>query len=607
MNGIFGYAATAPSPSREEAARVRDVMAARGPDGHGLWSSSDGRCVLAHRRLAILDLSDRALQPMRCRDGRYTIVFNGEIYNYPELRRAAVAAGHVFETTSDTEILLYLFARHGAEMLSHLRGMFAFAIWDDHARSLFLARDPFGIKPLFLADRHGTLRFASQVRALRAGQGIRDERDPAGVIGFMLLGSVPEPFTWYQDISALPAGHCMSVDASGVRQWRYTDLTAILSAAGGRRGDRHAALADARAAIRDSVKAHLLSDVPVGLFLSSGIDSAAVLGIAMEQAKHPIHAITLGFDDFAGTTNDEVPVARRIAEYYGAPHNVRRIDRAEFLEDLRAILTTMDQPSIDGINTWFVAKAARENGLKVALSGIGGDEMLGGYPSFVDVPRWVRRYGRLARLPGLGAGLARLMRTVVPWYIAAHPKAPGLLRHTSTIGGSYLVRRSLRLPDDLADVQDPAVVKAGLARLEIVARMNATLNPMPDTPQAAVSLLELSFYMRNQLLRDADWAGMQHSVEIRTPMIDIDLFTRLAPLIGGLPAGIGKQLLADAPNKVLPDWHRHRPKTGFSIPYAGWMAGIRDLDQRNGKAASSNGLLSRTWSNYVFQQYPAGA
>ena len=599
LNGIFAYAATV--PDRGEAIAVRDAMATRGPDGSGLWASDDGRCLLGHRRLSIIDLDDRALQPMASRDGRYRIVFNGEIYNYAALRDAALAAGRSLATTSDTETLLDLYDQHGPDMLDHLRGMFAFAIWDSVAHTLFVARDPFGIKPLYYSDQGGTFRFASQVQALRAGGGVSDVRDPAGVVGFMLMGSVPEPFTWYRDIAALPAGHCMTIDMSGVKQRRYVNPAQILVAAERAPIGPPAAIADARAAIRDSITAHLTADVPVGLFLSGGIDSAAILGVAMEHAHKPIEAITLGFEEYTGTDEDEVPVAARIAEFYGANHHVRRIGRDEFLADLGDILGHMDQPSIDGINTWFVSKAAREQGLKVAMSGVGADELLGGYPSFITVPAWHARYGAFARLPGVGAGMARMLRTAAPGFAANNPKATGLLRFTGTLGGAYLVRRALRLPDDFGDLLDRDFVAAGLKRLGLVDRMNAVLDPQPASAHGSVTLLETNFYMRNQLLRDADWAGMRHSIEIRTPMVDIDLFRRTAPAIPHLRPGQGKQLLAEVPAKPLPDWHRYRPKTGFNIPYGRWMSGIPGLAVHN--AGNSKGLLSRQWSRYLLDHY----
>ena len=354
-------------------------------------------------------------------DGRFVIVFNGEIYNYRELRCALETRGIRFRTTSDTEVLLHLYARHRAEMVHRLRGMFAFAIWDEERRGLFLARDPYGIKPLYTANDGWTFRFASQVKALLAGGQIARELEPAGLVGFYLFGSVPEPFTLYRDIRAVPAGHTQWVDAGGPREPEpFANLAAIL-AAGAESAAPRAGLPElVRTAVLDSVRAHLLSDVEVGLFLSAGVDSGTLLGLMRDAGQREIRAITLAFDEFRGTEEDEVPLAAQVAERYQARHIVRHVDEREFRDDLPTILEAMDQPSIDGINTWFIAKAAREAGLKVALSGLGGDELLAGYPSFTDLPRWRRRLGPLAAVPGVGRVARMLIGAFAPGLAASH-------------------------------------------------------------------------------------------------------------------------------------------------------------------------------------------
>lgn len=607
LNGIYSYRDSAPPPSAEEVRRTSDAQRLRGPDGDGFFTSANGRCLFAHRRLSIIDLSERGLQPMHSASGRYTIVYNGEIYNYPELRAEALAAGRKLVSDSDTEILLHLYEQHGPAMLQQLRGMFAISIWDEAEQSLFLARDPFGIKPLYYSDDGGTIRFASQVKGLMAGGAISREPDPAGTIGFLLLGSVPEPFTWYQAVSALPAGHYLTVTPRGVgAPQRYAEPANILHEAIGQPTSRAEAASLGVQAIRQSVRAHLLADVPVGLFLSGGIDSASILGIASDFQSGPIQSITLGFSEFAGTHDDEAPLAARLAEYYGADHQVRWVDREEFNADIDALFAAMDQPSIDGINTWFVAKAAASAGLKVAMSGIGGDELLGGYGTFSNVPSWHARFGLISRLPALAPVLERGIRTLMPRLAREKPKMTGLLRHADTLGGTYFVARALRMPDQLPKGLDPAFVKEGLRKLDLRNRMNAPLDPMPGSSQGAVSLLELAFYARNQLLRDADWAGMAHSIEIRTPLLDFELFKQLAPLIGHLKPSEGKQLLADAPGKPLPDWLRYRSKTGFSIPYASWMRDMPALTADGPVSAGNRGEISRRWSNYVLDRYSAG-
>src|SRR5256714_3243060 len=275
INGIFAYNPCAGIPTDSELLATREAMRARGPDGAGAWWSGDRRCGLGHRRLAILDLSERAGQPMASDDGRYGVTFNGEIYNYPSLRKELEAEGVVFRSMSDTEVLLHLFARDGATMVHRLRGMYAFAIWDSIARRLFLARDPYGIKPLYTANDGWTFRFASQVKALLAGGVVSRDPGPAGIVGFHLFGSVPEPFTLYRDIRALPAGHTQWVDAAGPREPKsFSNLAAVLAAEGRRPvSDSEVEVADiVRTAVSDSVRAHLLADVEVGAFLSAGID-----------------------------------------------------------------------------------------------------------------------------------------------------------------------------------------------------------------------------------------------------------------------------------------------------------------------------------------------
>jgi asparagine synthase (glutamine-hydrolysing) len=540
-------------------------------------------------------------------DGRYVVTFNGEIYNYPSLRSELEAEGAVFQTTSDTEALLHLFARDGAAMVHRLRGMYAFAIWDNVARRLFLARDPYGIKPLYAANDGWTFRFASQVKALLAGGGVSRDPEPAGLVGFHLFGSVPEPFTLYRDIRALPAGHSQWVDAAGPREPKpFANLAAIL-ADGARKAVPASELRErVRDGLSDSLQAHLLADVEVGIFLSSGVDSGSLLGLMRDVGRSNIRAITLAFEEFAGSQEDEAPLAARVARHYGAGHIVRRVAKKEFDNELPAIFEAMDQPSIDGVNNWFVSKAAKEAGLKVALSGLGGDELLAGYPSFLDVPRWRRRFGPLAAMPGLGRLARQFALTFAPRFAGANPKALGLLEHASSWAGAYLLRRGLFLPHELAQVMDAGLAREGLRRLRPLRRVSASLVPDPGSDVARVVVLESTQYMRNQLLRDADWAGMAHGVEIRVPLVDKTLLEGLAPVIGQIRPGEGKVALAGAPSRPLPNEIVTRAKTGFGVPTSAWAGEALASDGvRN--PGKSKGLSSRRWSQFVFRAAgPAG-
>jgi asparagine synthase (glutamine-hydrolysing) len=326
INGIYAFHAAASLPGEDELLATREHMRSRGPDGAGAWWSTDRRCGFGHRRLSIIDLSDRASQPMTSADGRYLVVFNGEIYNYPALRKDLERDGAQFRSTSDTEALLHLYANYGAAMLDRLRGMYAFAIWDNVKRTLFLARDPYGIKPLYAANDGLTFRFASQVKALLAGGQVSRDPEPAGLVGFHLFGHLPEPFTLYRQIRALPAGHFQWVDEAGPREPQpFANLAAVLAEA----SEDHAQPSELNAGVRhatlDSVRAHLLADVEVGVFLSAGVDSGAILGMMRDAGQEKIRAITLHFQEFAGTAEDEAPLAAEVAKFYGAEHIIRRV------------------------------------------------------------------------------------------------------------------------------------------------------------------------------------------------------------------------------------------------------------------------------------------
>lgn len=571
INGIFALGAAASAVDLDELRATQAQMAARGPDGSGEWRSDDGRVAIAHLRLAIIDPRPESAQPMTTQDGRLHITFNGEIYNYEALRDELIAAGVAFRTHSDTEVLLVLYAREGADMVKRLRGMFAFAIYDARDDSLFLARDPYGIKPLYYAASSGVFRFASQVKALLAGGAVARALEPAGVTGFLLWGSVPEPYTLYRDIRSLPSGCTMRVTRSGAqaprRYWSLSEVVArsIAAAAAVPAGGEVEYM---REALLDSVRAHLVADVPVGAFLSAGVDSSTIVGLARELRSAPIETITLTTDEFRGTRNDEAPAAAEIARHLDVRHHVRSISLREFEADLPAFLAAMDQPTIDGLNTWFVSKVAAEAGLKVALSGLGGDELLGGYPTFRKIPRMVERWQPLNRLPAAGTLFCTLYSGLSAWYPKMNPKYAGLARYGGTYRGAYLIERGVVKPWELRHVLDRDVAGAGLERL---AGEGDELGDAPMSGFAKVSILESSRYMRNQLLRDADWAGMAHSLEIRVPLVDAVLTERLAGLAATGRFHFDKSALLKVLPRGLPASAAERAKTGFTVPLWQWL------------------------------------
>ncbi len=528
------------------------------------------------------------------------ITFNGEIYNHLELRRELEGLGHRFTTDSDTEVILHGYAEWSAEVLTRLRGMFAFAVHDEHTGEIFLARDPYGIKPLYYAWDGSRLAVASQVRALVAAGFSSHQPDPAGWVGFLLFGSVPEPWTTWRGIRQLPAGSTMVLRngtlesprryASIVGAFAEASQTADLSAS----TDVQEAV---RSAVLDSVRAHLVADVPVGAFLSAGVDSGTLVALMREVGCEDIHTITLGFEEFRGTPEDEVPLAEETARRYGTRHTTRIIGREEFLDDWPKVLQAMDQPSVDGANTWLVSKAAHEAGLKVVVSGVGGDELFGGYPSFRQIPRWMRTMRRIHAIPLASHSGYLLSRAATRVSSRIPAKLPALFRYAHTIPGAYFARRGLFMPWELEAILEPDFARAGLREFSPLKWIGSVFEPEPPTALGQVMALESSIYLRNQLLRDADWASMDHSLELRTPLVDWRLWCTLAPTLA-LREAPGKAPLAGALAGAVPTHWSNRPKTGFGLPLARWWPETGPKGSRSRKGPAS---VSRTLARNLAQ------
>jgi asparagine synthase (glutamine-hydrolysing) len=597
MCGIAGFVSSEEaieSSSVDAVRRMTHRMRLRGPDAEGLWTNKG--VVLGHRRLAILDLDPRSNQPMIAPGEEYAIVFNGEIYNFRELRRELEAEGVAFHTTSDTEVLLALYAREGERMLPRLRGMFALAIWSLRTRELFLARDPYGIKPLYYAQTERGLVFASQVKAILASGLVSATSEPAGIAGFYLWGSVPEPWTLYRGVLALPCGHWLRVQAGRAEApVCWADIRDSWRQPGVPRSAEQLR-EDVRQAVTDSVRAHLVSDVPVSVFLSGGIDSGTIAALTSEMGAQ-VEGITVGFDEFSSKHEDEVPTAAAIAAHYGLPHHVRRISRDEFEQDIPLILDAMDQPSIDGVNTWFAAKAAAESGYKVVLSGVGGDELFYGYSLMKELPRREAQGQALTAIPG-----ARLLVKAACAFLAngnRHPKLKGIADFMGSLEGAYFLKRSLFLPQELPILMGKEAAREGLARLGGSPPGMAKANAV--TGAAGVCLLDSTHYLRNQLLRDSDWASMAHSLELRTPLVDAALLHALRLVHTGFVGGAGKRMLAQSPMSPLPEQIIARPKSGFGVPMTQWLAAATEQRDWNSipLLAGRGTPWTRRWARVV--------
>ena len=610
--GIFAYHDASPMVDRGELRRIRDFMSPRGPDGSGEWFSEEGRIGLGHRRLAVIDLTTKAAQPMENEDGTLVISFNGEIYNYRQLRFDLERKGFIFRSQSDTEVLLQLYEQEGEAMVHRLRGMFALILWDSKRKIMLLIRDPYGIKPLYYADDGRTLRIASQVKALLQSNRVSRLREPAGIAGFFLTGSVPEPYTTYREIHQVPAGSIVTVNQSGTSPPRtYFSVARIFLEAvdtartKGAKKSIEETREVTREALLDSIRHHFVSDVPVGVFLSAGVDSGVLVGLAQEVGIRNLRTITLSFGEFQGQHHDEAPLAKEVSSLYKANHKIWKLSRTEFKTELPRILKAMDQPSVDGVNTYFASKFATEMGLKVVLSGLGGDELFGGYSSFKEIPNLVRALKIPSRFPFLGDGFRHAFQIVRRHLTTLGPKYAGLLKFGGTYPGAYFLRRGLFMPWELGSVIGQEIANEGLKRLHLLDHFRQAIEPDPKTPFGRVAALEASLYMRNQLLRDTDWAGMSHSLEIRTPYIDTPLLTALAPILvsSKTPFRHPKQLLTTSVKTPLPSKVLNRSKTGFQVPFGQWLETGETLDGWRGISdlARRDCPWARRWAYTVYK------
>lgn len=571
MCGIAGIFRTQGFVTPADQCAVDRMIAAqthRGPDDRGTFG--DNRSVMGHCRLSILDLSAAGHQPMGNEDGTIWITYNGEIYNYVELKNALEARGHRFAGHSDTEVIIHGYEEWGIEqLLSKLRGMFAFAAYDARNRRLVLARDRFGIKPLYYtrsADG-AAFAFASEVRAVRTAWRPATGVDRFALTGFLLFGSIPAPRTISQSIHCLPAAHYLVLSSEGQRLTRYWDLA--IPSEGDLKDNTEAGLSIAET-LRESMKSHLVSDVPVGVFLSGGMDSAAIVAVCSRVSRR-LATVTIRFGE---SQFDESADARAVADRFGTKHHEIIVSRSDFMSDLPAVLDAMDQPTNDGVNTYYVSQAARQIGLKVVLSGLGGDEVFWGYPHY----RWIAGHRPWLRILLESPEVVRravLIGASTYGRICGKEKWGRLhyLRNHPTYSGVYFATRGFFSPQQVCRLTGSSPAEVNDIAATILAD-GLSSNVARTSCPATVNHLELARYLHDQLLRDADVFSMAHSIEMRVPFLDHELVSRMARLSARrkLAKTTNKPVLMDAVNDLAVNAAAVRRKKGFAFPISAWMS-----------------------------------
>lgn len=604
---------------RERAVAMREAMRHRGPDDAGLFLSLDARLAFVNCRLAIRDLSPAGHMPMSfSRRGnnasdRVVITYNGEIYNADELRAELQRAGHVFRSTGDTEVVLRGYLEWGDAVVTRLRGMFAFGILTlerSNVKTLFLARDRLGIKPLYYAHTAQAFLFASELKGLLAARLVSRELDPASLVAYLMLGTVPNPRTIYRSVQALEPGCTLTLDlATHETRWaRYWAFPAEQepSASPPQVGayvqrDDASVVEQTRVQLQDAVRSHLVSDVPLGAFLSGGLDSSAVVALMRQVTNGTIRTCAMVFEE---SEYSEAPFARAVAQQVGAEHYERVVTGQDVANEMERILWAMDQPTIDGVNTYFVSKTAREAGLTVALSGLGGDELFGGYPNtFAGVPRLMRRLRAVQRVPGGGAVAQTLLTRVAPY--SRYAKVADALARPVTLASAYLTCRGLFAPREVKSLVAPDLWRAA-HEFDPVAYIAQRSNVPTFQPSTFTwtSCAELATYTHNQLLRDTDVMSMAHSLEVRVPLLDhllVESVLRL-PAADKMNGGGPKSLLLQAVGALLPASVRERrAKQGFTFPFDRWLRGPLQpwiVQHANGNDILQKDAVARVWRAY---------
>jgi asparagine synthase (glutamine-hydrolysing) len=606
--------------------RMMEALWHRGPDEDGLLVAPS--VALGMRRLSIIDLPG-GHQPVFNETGNMAVVFNGEIYNFRQLRGALEGRGHAFRTHSDTEVIVHAYEEWGEECLRELRGMFAFAVWDarasgtsgDAARGarVFLARDRLGIKPLYYSRAGGGFLFASEVRALIASGCVAPHVAADSLEAYLLFGSVAEPSTIVEGVYSLPPGHCVALQAdapqAALQPKRYWDFSgAALETGGSRPKNFTDAARQLRPLLEETVRDHLIADVPLGVFLSSGLDSTALVALA-SRSQTNLHTFTVVFPE---ERFSEAKISRATAAHFKTNHQEMLLAPAQVLAQLEEAVGALDQPTMDGLNTYFVSRAARQAGLKVALSGLGGDELFGGYSTFRTTPT-------AAFVAGLGRwvpGPFRRLTAAAAVKIAAGDavrKAAAAWRSPDDLPHAYYFTRLLFTPSRVRRLLAPyfeSFDKNGNGH----AQDSPWRQRMHETTWQArhldsfnsVSCFELQSYMVNTLLRDTDAMSMANSLEVRVPLLD----HRLVEFVGRLPkglkyrAGVPKALLIEALSDVLPDDVVGQSKRTFTLPWDLWLRGplgvrlsqdLSDLTPELGQYMNPRAVRG-AWQNFVIGQ-----
>ena len=579
MCGIAGVVKQNATVNKEMFRAMVTSLRHRGPDDEGIEffcdhsrDNQDFHIALGHRRLSIIDLSDNGHQPMKNEDGSLWIVYNGEIYNYQSLRKELVSFGHYFQSGSDTEVIIHAYEQWGVECLHKFSGMFAFAILDRNKRKVFLAKDRFGIKPLYYCtEGYGSFLFSSEVRPILNSGFIRKRINPLAVDSFLAYGAVQAPFTIIEEIYSLLPAHYLIYDIKTCHEQTVQYWSPVDTLSEEPLNNETKAIQSLRDILQDSVEKHLVSDVPVGLFLSGGIDSSSIVSLANKVNKGSLQSFSVTFPE---SSFSEGKYSQLIADQYCKNHTEIKLSAENLLHFLPQAIEAMDQPTIDGINVYTISKVVRETGIKAVLSGQGGDEIFGGYPNFKRIPLIKRIYHIINLLPfSANERMGHMIDLLVRSHSVIWSKSSQIFQSDGDVLSLYLILRQLLSSNErinLTEENSNGKLVNGLS-LQVEKALNEEMKQLDLFNK--ISLLEMRLYLSNMLLRDGDFMSMAHGLEVRVPFLNhelVEFVFNIAPRIK-LQKGYPKALLVKSLGELIPREIYMRPKMGFVFPWEIWL------------------------------------
>lgn len=596
MCGIAGIIWTSAAEAKQPVIqRMTDAIAHRGPDADGHYV--DGKVALGHRRLSILDLSETANQPMKDNSGRYIMIFNGEVYNFKSVREKIT--DYDFKTTGDSEVVLAAYIKWGEDCVQHFNGMFAFAIWDVEKQKMFAARDRMGIKPFYFQQQNDRFLFASEIRSLLASGMVEKKLNKKAVVEYLSYQTVHAPNTMVEGISQLMPGECCTFEKGNFSKKAYWKMAPENFAETGEK-EYGAIKNNIRQLLLEAVERRLVSDVPLGAFLSGGIDSSAVVALMSEVSDRPAETFSVIFEE---KQFDESQYSNLIAKKYKTNHHPILLHPTDFLDAMPDALAAMDMPTGDGVNTYTVSKATRDAGITVALSGLGGDELFAGYPLFHRIKK-IEQYQSIWKMPSM---IRSGMANVASSFLKSHEKARFVelaSAKTTAIEEVYPAFRKVISPADLG--LKNGQVRGSDAVYNLVKRQQPNLNRLPKLSQVTVA--DISTYTQNVLLKETDQMSMAHALEVRVPFFDHTLveYILTVPDHWKYP-GYVKKLLVESLHPLLPDEIVFREKKGFNLPWKVWMKNeLRDFCETRLTRFAERNIIDARIPQKLWEDFSSG-